>query len=154
MLTENKTSILATCTFIEGPESRIIDNIEFPPKSGKEWVALDFVVDPNRWGKVKPNVLLHVFFVNQFNIDIKGADNWTVGYLNEQGANGVPITTNLDDIVFNNASKGQKNIQGNFRAVIGQNNTIGWTNGSDEGYYRGSFSTPNFDIYRIVAVTQ
>lgn len=150
MATKKKNSILAASTFIEGPDQNITLNPRFPVGTGRRWVETAYVADVSRWGEVAPGVTLHALFVNHFNTDIKGETGWTVGYLNETN---VPITTDLDDIVYSGAGTGQKNIQGNYHAIVGQNNTIGWTNGGNEGYYKGSVSTHDFEIYRIVVIT-
>lgn len=102
------------------------------------------VATPGAWGEVSDANFPHALFVNHFNTDIKGATGWTVGYLDETV---IPYSTSLDSITCNQ-------IQNNFKYLpVAQNNIIGWTNGSNEGYYQGSTSTHDFEIYRIVAIT-
>jgi len=151
MSAKTKKKLLVLSASVEGPEPGIPGNEEF---DNKDWVPVDLVADPAQWGEVEhPSITLHALFVNHFNTDIKGGTGWTAGYLDETV---IPYGTSLDDIEYDT---GSYLVSGNVKPLNpNQGNIIGWTHtdptyGLFPGYYQGSEITHDFEIYRIVVIT-
>lgn len=136
----NKNSVLAATSSILGPQAGISGN---DPLYG---VPAALVANNSQWGEVPATSPIPALFVNHFSTDIKAAAGWTVGYLRETGANSLPYdTTNIDTVTATQ-------VQNAFEYLPSGQTILGWTNGGNEGYYRGNETTHEFEIYRIAAI--
>lgn len=145
-----KVAFLAATAVAEGPIGNYGTGNTL--LNGVWWVPYNSVGSIANWGGVPATSSIPAEFIRHFNTYITGTSSAVIGYLNETA---VPYSTNLDNIVWSGATGSQKNVSGNIVALpTGQSNIIGWTNptAGTQGYYKGSESTHDFEIYRIVTV--